>query len=279
MSIEPGEPVSARSPSSIANGARGGWFRELRGALLGVVFPAGCLLCRQLLTEPTRLPICNACLDSFEPIGYSVCDICGGPIAPTLLDLAQHRALCRGCKNEQDRPFAFERARSWTLYRGKIVSAILLLKFEDIQPLGLFFARLLAGLALRERFQADVVVPVPLHRQRERERGYNQAALIAKPLAKLLGLPYKPILLTRVLPRPDKQILSIDERWKSVRGAFATRPGSRIDNQRVLLVDDVLTTGATLDSCAKTLRAAGAQSVLGLTVARSVLQSSADSLP
>lgn len=109
---------------------------------------------------------------------------------------------------------------------------------------------------------ADLVVPVPLHRQRERERGYNQADLIARPLA------YRAVLLVRTRPRPNKQILSLEERWESVRGAFATRPGSQVDNLRVLLVDDVMRTGATLDACAKALRAAGAKSVIGLTVAR-----------
>jgi competence protein ComFC len=117
---------------------------------------------------------------------------------------------------------------------------------------------------------------VPLHRQRE--RGYNQAALIAKPLAKLLRLPYKSVLLTRIRPRPDKHLLSYEERWESVRGAFATRPGSQVDNLRVLLVDDVMTSGATLDSCAKTLREAGARSVIGLTVARAVLKNAAEHL-
>jgi len=111
---------------------------------------------------------------------------------------------------------------------------------------------------------------VPLHRQRERERGYNQADLIARPLARRLGLPYRPVLLMRTKPRPDKHILSISERWESVRGAFATRQGSQVDNLRVLLVDDVMTTGATLDACAKALRHAGAKSVIGLTVARTV---------
>jgi competence protein ComFC len=126
--------------------------------------------------------------------------------------------------------------------------------------------------------QADVVVPVPLHRQRERERGYNQAALIAKPLAKRLRLPYKSVLLTRIRPRPDKDLLSYEERWESVRGAFATRAGSQVDNLRVLLVDGVMTSGATLDSCAKTLREAGARSVIGLTVARAVLKNAAERL-
>jgi ComF family protein len=95
---------------------------------------------------------------------------------------------------------------------------------------------------------ADVVVPVPLHRERQRERGYNQAALLSKPLAKKLRLPHRAVLLMRTRVRPEKQVLSLEERWESVRGAFATRPGSQVDNLRVLLVDDVLTTGATLDA-------------------------------
>jgi hypothetical protein len=105
-------------------------------------------------------------------------------------------------------------------------------------------------------FEVDVAVAVPLHRRRERERGDHQAASIAKPLAKRLGLPYKAVSLTRIRPRPDKHLLSYEERWESLRGAFATRRGSQVDNLRVLLVDDVMTSGATLDSCAKALREA-----------------------
>jgi ComF family protein len=153
-----------------------------------------------------------------------------------------------------------------------VVRAILLLKFEQIEPLGLWFAERLAELVSAEgaALAADVVVPVPLHRERERERGYNQAALISKPLAKRLRLPHRAVLLMRTRARPDKQVLSLEERWESVRGAFATRPGSQVDNLRVLLVDDVLTTGATLDACARALREAGAKSVIGLTAARAV---------
>jgi competence protein ComFC len=121
-----------------------------------------------------------------------------------------------------------------------------------------------------DRLAADVVVPVSLHREREQERGYNQAALLSKPLAKRLRLPHKAVLLVRTRARPDKQVLSLEERWESVRGAFATRPGSQVDNLRVLLVDDVLTTGATLDACTRALREAGAKSVIGLTAARAV---------
>jgi ComF family protein len=151
-----------------------------------------------------------------------------------------------------------------------VVRAILLLKFEQIEPLGAWFAERLAEMVSPDRVSpvADVVVPVPLHCERQKERGYNQAALISKPLAKRLRLPHKAVLLMRTRARPDKQVLSLEERWESVRGAFATRPGSKVDNLRVLLVDDVLTTGATLDACARALREAGAKSVIGLTAAR-----------
>jgi len=146
------------------------------------------------------------------------------------------------------------------------------LKFERIEPLGAWFAERLAEIIEREGelLRADVVVPVPLHPVRAKERGYNQADLLAKPLAKKLKLPRQSALLVRTRPRPDKQVLSLDERWESVRGAFATRPGSQVDKQRVLLVDDVMTTGATLDACTRALRQAGAKAVIGLTVARAV---------
>jgi ComF family protein len=112
------------------------------------------------------------------------------------------------------------------------------------------------------------VVPVPLHPLRQRERGYNQAELIARPLARRLKLPLRPVLLMRTKPRPEKLKLTRKERWQTVRGAYAMRSAAKIDKLRVLLVDDVFTTGATLDACARVLRDAGASRVAALTVAR-----------
>ena len=109
---------------------------------------------------------------------------------------------------------------------------------------------------------------------RHTERGYNQAELIARPLARRLGLKLGAYLLVRTKPRPAQLILSRSEHWKSVRGAYATRQGVRVDKLRVLLVDDVLTTGATLDACSRVLKKAGAAKVYGLTVARVVPGSS-----
>jgi ComF family protein len=156
------------------------------------------------------------------------------------------------------------------MYEGGLANAVLMLKYRQMEPLGKWFGRRLAQLVQSqgEAYVADVVVPVPLHRDRLKERGFNQAALLAVPLAKALKLRCEPTLLMRKRERPQKRVLSIEERWEAVRGAFATRPGSQVDKQRVLLVDDVLTTGATLDACARALLDSGAKSVVAVTIAR-----------
>jgi len=244
------------------------WFSAASDALVSIIFPADCRICGELLVDSRRVPICPKCLSSFERIPLTNCEICGCPLSGSQLKEGQPR-LCPACQNKT---YGFDCARSFAIYQGALVRAILLLKFEQIEPLGVWFAERLFELVQSERdkFAADVVVPVPLHRQRQRERGYNQAALISKPLAKRLRLPHKKLLLTRTKARPEKRVLTLEERWESVRDAFATRPGSRVDNLRVLLIDDVLTTGATLDACARALREAGAKSVVGLTAARAI---------
>jgi competence protein ComFC len=244
-------------------------------AVLSTLFPANCRICDNFLTRATRVPLCDECLGSFERMPVMTCDLCGSAIqAPFASSIEQiHNPAATGvpaCHFCRSRKYHFNRARSFAFYEGQLVPAILLLKFEQIEPLGAWFAQRLYELIQQEKdlLQTDIVVPVPLHRARQRERGYNQADLIARPLARRLRLPCRSILLTRTRPRPDKLVLSATERWESVRGAFATRPGSEVDNLRVLLLDDVLTTGATLDACAQALRSAGARSVIGLTIAR-----------
>lgn len=152
--------------------------------------------------------------------------------------------------------------------------AILLLKYGNVFPLAPWFAAHLAQVVARQpqEFGADAVIPVPLDRARQRERGYNQAELIAKPLARLLGIPFRSYLLVRTRPRPNQLRLTRRERWETVRGAYAMHQEAQVDNVRVLLVDDVFTTGATLDACSKALKEAGAARVVGLTVARALPQ-------
>jgi ComF family protein len=179
--------------------------------------------------------------------------------------------ICRRCL------YDFDFARSSASYTPTVASAIVLLKYEELVPLARWFAGRLSKIvrAYAEQFAVDVVVPVPLHPARLRERGYNQAELIARPLARELRLPCRSYLLVRTRPRPDKLTLTLRERWRSVRGAYAIRQGRRVDKLRVLLVDDVLTTGATLDACSRALKQGGASYVAALTVARAILRGQA----
>ncbi len=243
-------------------------WRSASGALASVFFPGDCRLCEQLLTNASRLLICEKCLASFAVIQGPICQLCGQPDAMRG-GTPEATAVCLAC---QEQTHKFHVARSFGIYEGALARAVVLLKFERIEPLGEWFAKQLESIVLAnaECLDADVVVPVPLHRNRQKERGFNQVELFARPLARRLGVPFRPILLMRTRPRPEKHLLHYEERWEAVRGAFAMKREGRVDNLRVLLLDDVMTTGATLDACAKALPEAGASSVLGLTVARAV---------
>jgi len=246
------------------------WMQTFGGAITSVLFPSGCRLCDALLTRADRLPVCDTCLQSFASLATEVCEKCG---QPWKLEDAEEEAsaVCRECR---ERGFAFDAARSFGVYEGTLAKAIVLLKYEELEPLGAWFAKRLAEVArgLPEKFQPNLIVPVPLHRTRRKERGFNQVDLFGKPLARMLGIPYRPVLLTRKRPRPEKQLLHFDERWAAVHGAFVIREGGRVDNFRILLLDDVMTSGATLDACSRALCDAGAKSVAGLTIARAVRQ-------
>jgi len=242
--------------------------RHALDALASVFFPAPCRICGETLTNASRIPICPACLDSFTRVTPPMCLCCGRPFVSPVTELAI-QPLCRLCRGKQ---YAFERARTFAIYDDAIGAAIQLLKYDQVMRLGDWFAARLAEVVAQggAEMHADVVVPVPLHPSRLKERGYNQAELIARPLARRLRLPLGTYLLVRTKPRPAQFLLTRRQRWESVRGAYATRQGVQVDKLRILLVDDVMTTGATLDSCSRALLKAGAAAVVGLTVARVV---------
>jgi ComF family protein len=241
-------------------------FREAVDALFSIFFPAPCRLCDTPLESVSRIPICRNCLESLRPLAGPACEHCGRPF-PSAWAATVANPRCHACRRGI---YVFDAARSYGGYDEPMVRAILLLKHNGVSPLGSWFAERLIEVVEKQPdlFAADVVVPVPLHASRQRERGYNQAELIARPLARHLRLPLRSYLLVRTRPRPDKLKLTRRERWTTVRGAYAVRELARIDKLHVLLVDDVFTTGATLDACARVLKRGGAASVVGLTVAR-----------
>ncbi len=247
-----------------------GQLRGMREAMASLLFAAPCRICGRMLDTANRVPFCHACINSLSaPLPQPICGRCGRPIVSSAVLEASSAPACHLCRLGV---YDFDFARSFGPYNISMARAILLLKYSEITALGGWFAGRLAQGFRRdvENFAPDVVVPVPLHRTRLRERGYNQAELIARPLARALGIPFRSYLLVRTRPRPDTLRLTRRERWETVRGAYALREGAQVDKLRVLLVDDVFTTGATLDACSRALRKAGAVQVAGLTVARAV---------
>jgi ComF family protein len=223
-----------------------------------------------MLDTGGRVPFCRTCAQTLsQTLPQPLCARCGRPIVSMAVAEGASAPLCHLCRLDV---YDFDCARSLGAYTPSMARAVLMLKYDGVLSLGAWFAGHLVRAVLPEgaAFAADVVVPVPLHPSRLRQRGYNQAELIARPVARLLGIPCRSYLLVRTRPRPDKLRLTRRERWETVRGAYAPREGAQVDKLRVLLVDDVFTTGATLDACSRALRRVGAVWVAGLTVARAL---------
>lgn len=275
-------------------GSAGGRIRAALGAIrsaadgvLAVVIAPRCAACDGLLDSPTRGPVCEICWASLRPLTPPLCDRCGDPLPsrreisrpchgsrpgvvtpPGPMAQSPEPAVCARCRRE---PHLVARCRAFGSYDGQLRLIIHALKYDKRRSL----ARRLASL-MRERGMdvlagADCLVPVPLHWRRLRARGFNQAA----DLAAGLGLPVARALRRVRSTRPQAE-LPASRRRRNVRGAFAPARwrGRRraVVGKCVVLVDDVSTTGATLDGCARVLKAAGAREVRALIVARAVSQ-------
>jgi len=241
------------------------WFDPV----LDLVFPAVCPICARRSDDPAHRPFCSPCWRAL-PIGVGPgCPVCGEPY-PGLGGALP----CDGCRRA---PPSYAFARAIAPYRDGMREAIHALKYGRRPVLAAPLGRLLATagpetLPVALRDWADALVPVPLHPARQVERGFNQAELLAAPCAERWRLPLLTRALVRVRPTPPQTDLDADARRANVRDAFrAVRPGE-VEGRRVLLVDDVLTTGATVGAAARALRAAGVLEVGVLTLARVVLR-------
>ncbi len=235
--------------------------RELAAGALELVFPRllRCPVCDRPASGPDAL--CGGCGQTLAALlarcgpGAAVCPRCGKP---------GEAWYCAGCR---ERPPAFALARAAAPYSGPVQEAVLRLKFGRATWLADFLGPFLAGVVARGAFgPVDCLVPVPLHPARLRQRGFNQSLLLARSAGRWLGLPVAAGALRRVRATRSQVDLVAEERATNVRDAFAAAPGS-VDGARVVLVDDVMTTGATLDAGARALLAAGAGQVYGLVVA------------
>lgn len=198
-----------------------------------------------------------------------ICPVCGQPDT--------HNNSNTPCKRCQQHPPAFVAARSWGVFAGPLQHALHRLKYRRDIALGEILARHLIEQICTLNWQFDTIVPVPLSAKRLRERGYNQAALLALPIALALKCRYLPTALKRQRHTESQVHLNFQQRQQNVSGAFIAAP-DKVRGKNILVIDDVATTSATLDACTRALLQAGANQVYGLTMARAVFkQQSPDS--
>ncbi len=244
--------------------------RPLRAAAAGIarlagllVFPSFCKICGEPLDRPGERIVCGACLGGLRPRHGPVCPLCG-----RFEDGPAEGHICRRCLARWP---AFSRHRSCGVYGGALRDIILLFKYRKYAPLSRPLARFAAS-CLGDEAElwdgVDGLVPVPLHPSRRRDRGFNQARLLARDLAKPRGLPVLAGALVKVRNTPAQAGLKASDRERNVRGVYAVRRPERVRGRTLLLVDDVTTTGATVRECARVLAAAGAKEVRAITLAQ-----------
>ncbi|MBN1643683.1 MAG: ComF family protein [Dehalococcoidales bacterium] len=227
---------------------------QLKGAALDLLFPRFCVGCGR---EGDF--ICNSCLTSLARIEPPVCPKCGRP--------QKNYGLCSSCLDWQS---DIDGIRSPFKFEGVMRKAIHDFKYRNLRAITVTLARLLNDYLVANPIPCDVLVPVPLHDKRVRERGYNQSSLLAGELGKLTGLPVNEDCLARVGHNlPQAKTGSVEERRQNVKGIFICR-NNILKDRDVLLIDDVATSGATLNACAAALKEIGVPTVWGLTLAREI---------
>lgn len=235
---------------------KGMW--ALGDAVLDFVYPARCALCGAPLGDEERV-VCERCWGKVQIIDGPHCRRCGSPL----------EAAAARCDHCAERAFRFHRGRVLSSFDETVQALIHLLKYKGKRSVGRRLGRMLGEVLASEDVMEDVdlIAPVPLHRSREKERGYNQSLLLATEIGRCLGVPVEKRILIRARRTASQTKLSAEERVKNVSGAFRVLHAESITGMRILLVDDVLTTGATLNACTEALTEAGAEGVCVATVA------------
>jgi ComF family protein len=233
--------------------------------LIDILFPPLCHGCKSFIPKAGELHLCRDCLEGSPPIVSPCCTVCGLPF----LTEGGIDHSCGGCITE---PPAFAAARAAVLFDGPVRDLIHRFKYDKrvqhSRPLAFLTARHLKEFAVASA--ADFLVPVPLHVKRVRQRGFNQAVLLGEILAGQWRLPLSRRNLRRIRWTEPQINLTAAERKGNVRGAFAVDDPAAVRDRRIILVDDVYTTGSTVAECARTLKKAGAEAVFVVTVARAI---------
>lgn len=232
---------------------------------LNLLYPPVCQLCHQHRAAGPEGFVCDSCRSQVRFIRPPFCERCGLPFSGDLTTAFE-------CANCCEMTLHFSSARSAVVARTVVLEAIHRYKYQR----ALWFENFLADLLIREAAPVlrgqkwDFIAPVPLHPLKLREREFNQAARLGKPLAAATGIPLNEKILHRTAPTATQTLLTRAERAMNMKNAFAVRRGVALTGKKIILVDDVFTTGATTSACARALRGAGAADVCVWTVARGI---------
>lgn len=239
-----------------------GPLQRLASTVLDLVYPPGCTLCGEDIEGPWTARLCSACREALAPPRAQLCRRCAATVGP-------YQDTTRGCLKCRGRSFRFDGVVRLGVYSDRLREACLLIKQRRYSPLAAALAELLWSEehARLEAVCPDVVVPIPLHWMRRVGRGLNPTEALARTLARRLQRPCSCRMLKRQHNTLPQASLAPSRRWENVRGAFRVRRRS-LKGLSLLLVDDVLTTGATASEAARALKAAGAQRVWVAVIAR-----------
>ena len=238
---------------------------SLLSNLLDIIYPPRCRICSDFLDDHPagRGDICDECFSGFKKLTHPYCSICSEPFKSKV----QEDHLCERCLRK--RPF-YDELKAPYLYEQTLMDAIHLIKYSGksyiIKSLGPLLGEF-AGDRISDS-NGMIIIPVPLHRKKLRQRGFNQSALLAKTIGPILDIEPDFFTLIRTRYTASQAGLSLEERRKNVKGAFEVRGERDIKGRSVLLIDDVATTGNTINECARILKKAGCERVVGLTLAR-----------
>ena len=239
--------------------------------LVDWLYPPRCRGCGGRIYGRDAEYFCTGCWSEIRIVSHPLCTICGRPFPAASGD--DH--LCGICLARTPQ---FARARAWACYPREEVSehplrrVVQKFKYGRRVSLGKPLGRLMAQgcQEFLSECAVDVIIPVPLHPKRLRWRGFNQSVLLARQLSRVLDVPMDPFVLCRSKETPPQTQLTEEERRRNVRRAFSLNPHKSVKGRRVLLVDDVYTSGATVNECSRSLKQAGAKEVYVLTLARAV---------
>lgn len=225
--------------------------------LLGWIFPRRCPVCHEIVEDGREL-CCKICRGKLPYVSEPFCMKCGKPV------LSDEIEFCRDCTSKKH---VYRKGRAPFLYDHLMKQSIAKFKYEGRQEYAAFYAEEILRKCGKEMrlWGAEVLVPIPLHAGRRRKRGYNQAELLAKELSKRSGIPVDTKLIFRKKKTKAQKNLDHKERYSNLKNAFSIREGN-IPYHKIILVDDIYTTGSTIDEAARILQSAGIQTVFFLCI-------------